>query len=105
MATNEKFRYANRIELPVAEGVKSGDPVQVGSLMGVAQTDRDAEGNASVWLEGAHYFELDDAVTAGQPVYIADGSLTLDSEGGEVFGHSIETTSAAGPVAVKIARV
>lgn len=84
MATNEVFRYANRVTLNVGSGVKSGDPVKVGALAGVAQTDADEDGNASVWLEGAHTFPLASAVSQGDLVYI-EGS-TLSGAGDQVFG-------------------
>lgn len=38
MATNEIFKEANYLSLPVPEGTVSGDPVLVGELVGVAQT-------------------------------------------------------------------
>ena len=38
MATNEIFKDANYLSLPVPEGTVSGDPVLVGELVGVAQT-------------------------------------------------------------------
>lgn len=46
MAVNERFG-ANLIThaLPVVAGVVSGNPVQVGSLVGIALTDRAAGGN------------------------------------------------------------
>ena len=63
MAKNEHLRHANHVSLPVPAGTVSGDPVRVGILNGVAQTDRastsnwgggNAAGEASVWLDGSH---------------------------------------------------
>ena len=40
MATNITFNPGNHQSLPVPAGTKSGDPVRVGGLNGVAVTDR-----------------------------------------------------------------
>lgn len=109
MATNEVFREADHLTLPVPAGVKSGDPVQVGSLMGVAQTDRAADSTATVWLEGAFRLTVDGAVAnVGDPIYIvsADRSLTTTATGNTIFGYALETkTATAAPIVVKIAEV
>ena len=121
MALNEVFRDADHLSLPVPAGIKSGDPVRIGGLNGVAQTDRNdgnapdpanlkpvntnPVGNASVWLKGAHEFEVDFAVaTVGLPIYI-DGSnkLTGTASGNSLYGHALTTkAAAAGPLVVRI---
>lgn len=130
MATNEIFRDADHLSMPVPAGKKSGDPVRVGGLNGICQTDRantsvsptnadgtrnpaynyggwNPDGYASVWLKGAHRF--DDIAFAvanfGDPVYIlADGSaLTGTAAGNNLFGHALTTkTATAGPLVVRI---
>lgn len=108
MATNEVFREADHLTLPVPSGVKSGDPVLVGSLPGVAQTDRDANGNATVWLDGAYRLTVTGAVVnVGDPVYIAaDRSLSVTATGNTVFGYALETkTATAAPIIVRVAEV
>ena len=108
MATNEVFREADHISLPVIAGTKSGDPVKVGSLFGVAVTDRDSAGNATVWRKGAFRLTVSDAVTGvGTPVYFTDGSKQLSAAGtGTPFGYALETkTAAAAPIAIAIAQV
>lgn len=114
MATNEVYRDADHLSLPVPTGTKSGDPVAVGSLMGVAQTDRRADGTASVWLKGAYELTVDGEVTAvGTPVHIvADGSrqstlaVASPASDGAVFGHVLATkTAAAAAVPVRVAQV
>ena len=129
MAVNETYRQANRLSLPVPVGKKAGDPVRVGGLNGVLQTDRAAttaspvnadgttnpaynygggnpDGYASVLLEGAHDFTVGFAVNnIGDPVYIlADGSaLTGTSAGNTEFGHALTTKAAtSGPLTVRI---
>lgn len=130
MATNEIFRDADHLSLPVTAGKKAGDPVRVGGLNGVCETDRarvdglsptnadgtrnatynygggNPEGYASVWLKGAHSFTVSFAIAAvGTPVYIlADGSALTDvATGNSLFGHALSTkTAAAGPLVVRI---
>lgn len=109
MATNEIFREADHLTLPVPSGTKSGEPVLVGSLPGVAQTDRAADGTATVWLDGAFLLTVTGAVVnVGDPVYIvtADRSLTTTATGNTVFGYALATkTATAAPIAVRIAEV
>lgn len=130
MAKNEIFRDADHLSLPVLAGKKAGDPVRVGGLNGVCQTDRAAvtvapynsdgtpntaynygggnpDGYATVWLKGAHSFVVAFAVAnIGDPVYIlADGSaLTATAADNNLFGHALTTKAAAsGPLTVRIA--
>lgn len=114
MALNEVFRYAQRLTLPVVAGTKSGDPVLVGSLPGVAQTDRDTDGNATVWREGAHRLSVTGAITAvGQPVYIAAAAtgtrqtgLTATAGSDVLYGYALATKAAgAAEIPVAIAQV
>ena len=108
MALNEIYRDGDHIALPVAEGTKSGDPVAVGSLVGVAQTDRDAAGNATVWLTGVFDVPVSDAVASvGLAVYITSaGVLTNAASGNTIVGYALATKGAtAGYIPVKIARV
>ena len=112
MAKNEHLRHANHVSLPVPAGTVSGDPVRVGILNGVAQTDRastsnwgggNAAGEASVWLDGSHLLEVAGAVeNVGDPIYIADGALTVTAEGGDLFGAALATQAGDGTIPVKI---
>jgi len=108
MARNEVFRDADHLTLPVPSGVKSGDPVKVGDLVGVAQTDRDdAKGTATVWLKGAHRVPVTGAVsTVGGPVYInSGGTLTATATDNTLFGHALETKgSGTAPIVVRVKR-
>ncbi len=100
MATNEIFKDANYLSLPVPEGTVSGDPVLVGELVGVAQptegenygtsapfvppvwgtvppsTGFNEAGYASVALIGAFAFEIEggEALTPGTAVGISVGT-------------------------------
>lgn len=130
MATNEIMRNADFLSLPVPSGKKAGDPVRVGGLNGVCETDRaktdvaafnadgtpntsynygggNPTGNASVWLTGAHVFTVSFAISnVGDPVYIlADGSaLTATASGNNLYGHALTTKGGtSGPLTVRIA--
>lgn len=114
MARNEHLRHANHISLPVPSGIKAGDPVRVGVLNGVAQTNRatstdwaggNTVGEATVWLDGSHHLPVAGAVAAiGDPVYIlADGTLAAESAtGAALFGAALATQSADGEIPVRI---
>ena len=130
MSTNEVYRVGNKVSLPVASGKKAGDPVRVGQLNGVCATDRarrdgltptnadgtlnttynngggNAEGHASVWLDGAHKFVVTFAIAAvGTPVYIlADGTALTDvATGNALYGHALNTKGAtSGDLIVRI---
>ena len=107
--------YANNtpgISLPVPAGTKSGDPVKVGSIVGVAATDRadstaaltidsvaanssgNADGYASVLTDGAYLLTVTGAIAGpGTPVYITGtGPFTLSTTNGgtdTVFGETV----------------
>jgi predicted RecA/RadA family phage recombinase len=117
MAKNQKFAPSRTRSLPVADGTVSGSPVIVGSLVGVALTDKGAGGNdtanATVALDGA--FDLavgtTTALDVGDPVYIviSSGALTTTDNTGAnpVFGYALEAkgTTAGEVIAVEIAQV
>lgn len=129
MATNEVFRDADHLSLPVPSGTKAGSPVRIGGLNGVTETDRanasvpptnsdgtpntaynygggNPDGNATVWLKGAHEFTVDFAVAAvGDPVYIDDSNaLSGTATDNDLYGHALTTKAAdEGPLTVRIA--
>lgn len=120
------------LSLPVPAGTRSGDPVKVGGIVGVAGTDRtevvsgkqyggvgNPDGYASVEVDGAFAVEVADAVSAvGTAIYIvtADNSLTTTATSNTLFGHTIPViergvptgatkSAGAGTVNVKLARI
>ena len=99
MAKNQAYTNALHITLPVAEGVESGAPVLVGNIAGVAQTDRDANGRATVWLDGSWRIPVTGAVAnVGDAVYITSGGeLTATEADGDAWGIALATKAA--PVA------
>lgn len=111
---NMIFKSDTYISLPVANGVKSGDPVVVGDLVGVAITDEgggvgNTEGFASVALEGGARLNVPAGATyaIGDTVYITSGgALSKTASGNKRFGkvtHEAKTdATGAGSVIVKI---
>lgn len=114
MAKNEHLRHADHLSLPVPSGTKSGDPVRVGVLNGVAQTNRataddwaggNAEGNATVWLDGSWDLPVVGAVAnVGDPIYLNAGKLQA-AKAGTLFGAALATQSGDGTLPVKILQV
>lgn len=103
MAKNQRYTNALHINIPVPEGIASGDPVRVGQICGVAQTDRDANGDATVWLDGSYNVDVVGAVAnVGAPIYInGSNSLTATAAGNFLFGTALGTKgSGTGPLEV-----
>lgn len=116
MATNIVFKNPNEQSLPVPAGTKSGDPVRVGSLNGIAVTDRAAttvpafnadgtpntnynkgggnpNGNATVWLAVAPELLVKGAeIAVGDPIHFdanATPKLTATPGSLPLFGHAL----------------
>jgi predicted RecA/RadA family phage recombinase len=94
MALNEIYKDADSLVFPVASTVKSGDLVQVGELVGVAEHDaregEDGETYATLRLKGAFKFETEDAFDVGAAAYHIGGVVVNDDEG-KLIGHVIKT--------------
>lgn len=108
MATNEVFRDAEHITLPVVASVVSGEVVVVGALIGVAQTDRDTDGNATVWRKGGYTvqaaaatYAVGDTIyghaTGGAAVTARVGLIDKTSTTGTIIGYSLEAKTLAAP--------
>lgn len=123
MAINEVYNKAESLVLPVGSTIKSGWPVIVGGLYGVAEVDayvgEDAATYTTVKFNGAFRFDLSaaspitplvtlqgQALTVGQPVYITSaGVLTTVATSNTLFGHAIRAKSATTAVAANEAFV
>lgn len=119
MAKNNVFPWTRSRSLPVADGTVSGSPVIVGSLVGVALTDKatttnrgggNAVGEATVALDGAWTLPVTTVTTAavGAPIYIiaATGVLTPVASGNVLFGYALKAKgAAAADVLVEISQV
>ena len=107
MAKNELLNPGRRITIAVPAGVVSGDPVVVGELVGVAQIDRQSDGNTTIDTEGVYELTVTGAITLGAPVYavVASGlvtSLTATSTSNTRFGIALAAQGSTGKVPVKI---
>jgi|SRR5690625_673621 len=98
MARNIVYKHALNISRPVPTGTRSGDPVRIGVLNGVATTDEGSlavageamsngnePGFASVTSEGIAKLPISGTDTGdiGDPVYIDDNSNYTDGSDGE----------------------
>lgn len=103
MAKNMRLPEALHIELPVPASTVSGDVVVAGAWRGIAQTDRDAAGNATVWLNGSAEITVSGAVaTVGLPIYIAGtgaslraAAATTTATANTLIGYALGTKAAA----------
>ena len=90
MAMNQRYTHFDHIAFTVPEGVKSGQPVRVGAVAGVAKIDRQPDGKATVWLDGSYTIDVSGALTEGQTVYIkTDGTLTATATGAYPWGVAV----------------
>ena len=98
MAKNEVYYPGDTLPLPVPAGTKSGDPVVVGTIAGVALENRDAAGNAPVRVKGVYKLSVtghdgtsNKAIGIGDKVYytapaIIDANATAGAEYGVALG-------------------
>lgn len=99
---NLVYEHGDDLALPVNAGTLSGSPVIVGMLVGIAKTDRQADGNASCKVgDGVASFSVTTTgnVTIGQPIYITASSYALSDAAGtgkELFGHSLTASTGTG---------
>lgn len=102
MSKVEKFADGNHLTLPVIAGTLSGSPVIVGMLVGVAETNRDAAGNAEVKLgQGVHTLAVTatGTITIGEPIFITVTTYALTDAAGagkELFGHAVSGSTGTG---------
>lgn len=113
MAKNMIYDQARKLSLPVSSGVVSGDPVAVGQIPGVALTDRDSSGNATVDMGGAYKLSVkgingsgNSAVAVGDKIYFVSGDTPKLSkkDTGVLFGYALTAvdSGATATIAVKL---
>jgi predicted RecA/RadA family phage recombinase len=124
MAGNEVYSEAESLVLPVGSTIKSGWPVNVGALYGVALVDAatGSDGNYYTTVKFCGVFRFDmslggssitplvtlagQALTVGQAVYITSGGvLTTTATSNTLFGHAIRAKSATTAVAANEAYI
>lgn len=95
MALNEIYAVANSLSFPVASTVVSGDLVQVGQIVGIAEHDakvkEDGNTYATLKLTGAFKLETADVATVGAKVYVTSlGVVTTTATSNKLIGHAIK---------------
>lgn len=102
------------ISMPVAAGTVKGDIVVNDQMVGYAQTTRDSDGNASVYIPG--YFAetllvygrtdgANSAVAIGNLLYadVADGQVNKDVTNGVVFGYALGAVTSGSSATILVA--
>lgn len=109
MALNEIYKVASELAFPVASTVMSGDLVQVGQVVGVAQQDavlgEDGNYYAILKLDGVFKLTSSAAFAVGGNVYLTSaGVVNATASGNKFIGHAIKakTTTTAGDVYVRL---
>jgi predicted RecA/RadA family phage recombinase len=109
MALNEIYKVASELVFPVASTVVSGDLVQVGQVVGVAQQDavtgEDGNTYATLKLDGVFKLTSSAAFTVGANVYLTSaGVVNATASGNKFIGHAIKakSTTTAGDVLVRL---
>ncbi|MGG5257467.1 hypothetical protein [Phycicoccus avicenniae] len=104
---NEFQRPATELSLPVVAQTKSGDPVRVGVVNGVAATDRDGGGNpsgcATVVTDARSYtYEVAGAIAGPfTPVYLvprsgATAPILQTTASGAIWGYTVPKVGETG---------
>lgn len=102
MALNQRYSNALHITVTAPRDIKSGDPVQVGSISGVAQIDAKSGERVTIWLDGSWDVTVTGVTAEGTPVYITSaGALNVTAAGNTPWGVALAAkTAAAAPVEV-----
>lgn len=103
MAKNQRYTNALHITVTATKAIKSGDPVQVGQISGVAQIDAAIGEKVTIWLDGSWDIPVTGALaTEGLPVYITSaGVLTATATGNTPWGVALASkTTGTAPVEV-----
>lgn len=107
MALNEIYAVANSLSFPVASTVNSGDLVQVGQIVGIAEHDaklkEDGNYYATLKLTGAFKLTTSDTISVGAKVYVTSaGVVTSTATSNKLIGHAIK--AGTGYVVVRLAQ-
>ena len=112
MATNRVFETGKMLSVATASTVLSGDPVIVGAMAGVAQTDYDATtGETTIDFGGVYNLSvkgIDDAgnsaVAVGDPIYYVTGDTPVLSKKrtGVLFGYALDVVVSAATTTIRV---
>lgn len=100
MALNQVYDEADQIKVPVAEGIKSGDPLFLegdANIPAVALTDRGSDGEATVEMRGGFRFSVsskkgEEAKTTkiGDKLYLDAATKKISKDTGKtLFGYAL----------------
>ena len=114
MASNEKYKRGP-VYVPVASGVKSGDVCLAGTvvlgLTGVATSDRDAAGNATVDPIDTYTVSVaaingggNSAVAVGDPIYYVDADTPKLSKKttGVLYGFALQVITSGATASIDV---
>lgn len=91
MAKNRIFSEARHIPLIADKAYKSGDPVAIGQITGVAVADAENGKDLSVHTDGAWNLTVTGTLTQGQAVYITSaGKLTATKDSNKPYGVALK---------------
>lgn len=108
---NNKVQEGDVLTLAVPVGTVSCDPVLVGGIVGVAEIDRDTDGEATVATEGVFDLSVkaitdagNEAIGIGDPLYInlADTPKISKKASGHFFGYALETVSSGSTATINV---
>lgn len=117
MAKNKRYERGVALAWTVEDPAspKSGDPVRIKELCGVAIDDENTDGTTAVDMEGVYDLRVDDnvggGIEAGDPLYYHDTAtgtsptthVNNDSSGANAFfGYARETISAGGTETIEV---
>lgn len=111
MAKNRVYSEFRTLFLEVGAGVKSGDPVRVGHMNGVALTDADANNYATVDFGGVYNLSVkavndagNSAVSVGDHIYLVDADTPKLSKknSGYFFGCALEAIDTGQTATIKV---
>lgn len=100
MATNMIYKNADNLRLYTNASIKSGDPVVVGGIVGVALGDEDSAGYTVIRRRGVFNLEVT-AIETGDPLapvpihigdtlYIDDNGVISNDSTKTQFGYALE---------------
>jgi hypothetical protein len=113
MATNEVFEPVGTLNVPVPSGTVSGDAFLLfDAVPCVAQTDRDADGEATVALNPAWVFDIpvvgekgagNAAIAVGDPIAVdTDDEINGDITNGTLLGYALEAVSSGATTTIRV---
>lgn len=111
MAANLKFQPVWTLTLPVPAGTKSGDPVMVGTIAGMAEIDRQTDGNATVNVGGVVTISVKGingagnvAVAVGDKLYFTTGDTPPVSAKatGSLYGKAVGVVTSGATTTIDV---